>query len=310
MTSLPPPSKRRTETEAKHSVGFPVGWPCEPRWTLGLRASHGVCLWKPELQPTDHRWHMSEMLAGGIRWRRTLRGIPASFTSWQSQGNRCCCSKETLQGTHGKGLRSGRSVKALHRVSRDWAGGPVAVLSIGKQWLVETFRLLDGIAGECQQCVQGWGMKGKPDSMNEWRNMRAICEWLFSLCWTCARVSVVVGESLRAVFHSWGGATTPWLCMPAAWDAAVAQVRSQQWHKATTSQARQLLLLVTKPQAMVICGVWGQSSEEGILELSARQPSGRAHRGCTRQLRCAWGSPAWQEAAWDGGCRRACWQCE
>lgn len=43
----------------------------------------------------------------------------------------------------------------------------VAVLSIGKQWLVETFRLLDGIAGECQQCVQGWGMKGKPDSMNE-----------------------------------------------------------------------------------------------------------------------------------------------
>lgn len=42
-----------------------------------------------------------------------------------------------------------------------------AVLSIGKQRLVEIFRLLDGIAGVCQQCVRGWGMKGKPDSMNE-----------------------------------------------------------------------------------------------------------------------------------------------
>lgn len=42
-----------------------------------------------------------------------------------------------------------------------------AVLSMGKQRLVEIFRLLDGIAGVCQQCVRGWGMKGKPDSMNE-----------------------------------------------------------------------------------------------------------------------------------------------
>lgn len=31
----------------------------------------------------------------------------------------------------------------------------------------------------------GGRMKGKPHSMNEFRNMHAICEWLLSLRWTC-----------------------------------------------------------------------------------------------------------------------------
>lgn len=55
----------------------------------------------------------------------------------------------------------------------------------------------------------GGRMKGKRQSMNEFRNTHAICEWLLSLCWTCTRVSTATSESPMILSHGWEGPCRP-----------------------------------------------------------------------------------------------------